>query len=68
MNKDLDIRPETLRFLDGNIADWISLVVQWLRLCTFTAAGTGLITVPSWGSFTCCSVWGEKNQIPTKHL
>ena len=35
-----------------------SLMVQWLRVYSSNAGGTGLI--PGWGSFACCGMW-KKN-------
>ena len=37
-----------------------SLVVQWLRLRTPNAGGTG--SIPGWGSSTCCAVWPRKKK------
>ena len=37
-----------------------SLVVQWLRLCTSTAGGTG--SIPGWGSSSCFEVQPKKKK------
>ena len=42
--------------------DWASLVVQWLRLHTFTVGGVGQI--PAWGTKIPQATWhGQRRKI-----
>ena len=41
-----------------------SLVVQWLKLCTSTAGGTG--SIPGWGSSACLAVQPKQQQQKAK--
>ena len=41
------------------------LAVQWLRLCTSTAGGVGVI--PGWGTKLSYTAWQKKNSLAQKH-
>ena len=47
-------------FLFNSLLSGTSLEVQWFRLCTSTAGGTG--SIPGWGSRILNAVWCDQKR------